>query len=516
MLSKKEEIQGVNEDDIVFKPVKGTSQELALDARTDQTLLCGTRGSMKSATQLNWFHMRVGIGYGRFWRGLIYDREFQNLNDLVAQAKKFFLPLGNCVITESTSGMKCRWDTGEELQFRNLKKLVDYNKIHGQEFPFIGPNELTNHPNLELYDLILSTNRSSFLPEKHTPKNKDGTYKTKDGKPLPPIPLKCIATCNPSGVGHHAVKSRFITPAPYGHVVKKNVNIFNPQTGKEEVYVKTQVAIFSSYRENPYLDPAYAAMLNSITDPNKRLAWEGGSWSITSGGAMDDLWLKNVHVIPRFKIPYNWNIKRCFDWGSSHPFAVLWIAESNGETVTLLNGKEMTFARGSCIVINEWYGCIDMETHKGLGLSAPDIARGVLAMEKDMLENGWIQSIPSPGSADNQIGSTLQRDVETIKKKMEDCGVFWTNSDKSAGSRVNGLQIMRDMLQSSITKEGEGLYFMQNCVCCIETIPILPRDPNNLEDIDTDSPDHLYDALRYGLVEGSNRIATTMKVTFSY
>lgn len=499
-------LENTDYQEVIFEPVKGSSQELAIDSRCDETLLCGTRGSMKTATQLNRFRMFVGIGYGSFWKGLIYDREYKNLTDIVAQAKKFFLPYGDCKFSEGTTGIKCKWDTGEILEFRHLKRLSDYLQIHGMEFPFLGANELTNHATADLYDKILSTNRSSFLPEKHTPRNKDGRYATSDGKPLPRIPLQCFSTCNPSGVGHNWVKSRFITPAPYGVVLKKEIPIFNPQTKKEEIYTRTQIAIFSSYRENPFLDPAYAAKLASIRDPNLKLAWEGGSWNVTCGGAIDDLWDEKVHVVDRFKIPDNWYLDRSFDWGSSSPFAVTWFAETNGETVILENGKEFTPNRGSLICFDEWYGAEDITTNEGIKLSAYEVANGIIDEEKYLYDKGWIQSEVNPGAADNQISQSSQKDVETIEKKMADSGVMWLKSDKSKGSRKNGLQLFRDMLEASLTGEGAGIYFMRNCVACIETLPSLPRDLNDLEDVDSDGLDHLYDAVRYRVLQNKDRI----------
>lgn len=506
----------IDAKNIVFKAVPGSSSEFAMDTRCDETLVCGTRGSMKTATQLNYFRQFVGIGYGAFWKGMIFDREFKNLTDLIAQSKKFFLPFGDCTISESTSGIKCRWHSGEELQFRHMKKVTDYGQIHGHEFPFLGVNELTNQTSLELYDMVLTTNRCSFIPEIDTPRNSKGEYLTHDKKPLPPIPIRVFSTTNPSGRGHNAVKKRFIDVAPYGKIVYKDVNIFNPQTGKQEVYRRTQIAIFSSYRENPFCPPSYAAKLASITDKNKRLAYEGGRWDITSGGALDELWNKEIHVKDRFKIPDNWYIKRCFDWGSSHPFAVIWIAEANGETVKMENGKEFTPYPGSYIVFHEWIGVEDISSNKGIAMSAPDIADGILSKENDLLKEEWISTAPEPGAADTQIGQIREKDVETIKKKMEDRGVFWTDADKSKGSRINGLQLIRDMLESSVKGEGAGLYFMSHCVVCIETIPSLPRDEDNLDDIDSESFDHPYDALRYGVTEGINRIAETIKVSYGY
>ena len=63
-----------------------------------------------------------------------------------------------------------------------------------------------------------------------------------------------------------------------------------------------------------------------------------GDWNIVSGGALDDLWRSDVHVLPRFRIPFSWRLDRTFDWGSSTPFSVGWWAEANGEEAVLEDG----------------------------------------------------------------------------------------------------------------------------------------------------------------------------------
>lgn len=105
-----------------------------------------------------------------------------------------------------------------------------------------------------------------------------------------------------------------------------------------------------------------------------------------------------------------------------------------------------------------------------------------------------------------------EKDTESIKKKMEDLGVEWTNSDKKAGSRVNGLQLVRDRLKATESNEEPGLYFMDNCRACLATLPVLPRDAKNEDDIDTDSEDHIYDDVRYRVLAGTNRQATELVI----
>lgn len=203
----------VEEENVVWRPIPNTSQELAISSPAHHTLYCGARGPGKTITQLMRFRSRVGIGYGSYWRGIIFDREFKHLGDLLAQSKRFFPQFEDgAVWHNSAQEYKWVWPTGEELLFRHVKKLEDYDSFHGWEIPFIGWNELTKNPTPDLYDKFMSINRSSFNPEQHTPKRKEGNryvYDTQTTKPLPPIPLEVFSTTNPSGPGHGWVKERF-------------------------------------------------------------------------------------------------------------------------------------------------------------------------------------------------------------------------------------------------------------------------------------------------------------------
>ena len=501
--------------EIVWRPLPG-SQSIAIDSRCDHTLYEGARGPGKTVTQLMRFLRHVGKGYGQFWRGVIFDLEFDHLGGLVAESKKWFGKFGDgAKFYESTSAYKWVWPTGEELLFRHVKKIADYEGFHGHEYPFLGWNELTKHSSSELYDKFMSVNRSSFDPVLNTPKDSKGNYLTPNGLPLPPIPLEVFSTTNPNGPGHNWVKRRFINVAPRGTVVRTSVEIYNPQTEQNETVVRTQVAIFGSYRENKYLPPGYVAELESIKDPNLRKAWLYGDWDVTAGGALDDIWQSHLHVVPRFVVPASWRIDRAFDWGSSHPFSVGWWAEANGEEAQIIVGDEVySFCPqpGSLIQIFEWYGATEVGTNKGLKLSAPDVAQGIIDREVSMMANGWISTQPWPGPADNQIRDVREADVDTIEAKMSKKGVRWIESDKSPGSRRNGLQLVRDRLEAAVKNEGPGIYFMANCVASIETLPTLPRDKEKIDDVDTSAEDHCYDMVRYRVLKGSNRSASKFKI----
>jgi hypothetical protein len=507
------------EINIVWAPLKG-SQTLALGCPCNHIFFEGTRGPGKTDTQIMFFRKTVGQGYGRFWRGVIFDREYKNLDDLVSKSLRWFKQFGDgAKWLASGKDYKWVWPTGEELLFRTVRIEQDYWDYHGQEFPFIGWNELTKYPTRKLYDAMMSCNRTSFLPVEHTPKDANGKYKTADGKPLPEIPLVVFSTSNPYGAGHNWVKADFVDIAPPGVVVRNTKEVYNPRTQRREFITKTQVRIFGSYKENRYLSPEYVLELESITDENKRKAWLWGDWDIVAGGAIDDVWQTNKHVLPRFKVPKGWRIDRSFDWGSTQPYSVGFWAEADGTEaeITLKDGTKRKFCpvKGSLIRCAELYGTKRMGTNEGLKKSAKDIAKEILEHEKGLIATGWICGHAYSGPADNAISNVIEKDTETIEKKMADEKVYWTKSDKSPGSRINGLQLVRDYLEASIRGEGPGLYFMDNCRAAISTLPVLPRDPKNPDDVDTTAEDHVYDDVRYRVLNGNNRAATSIPSKFA-
>lgn len=514
------------EPKVIWRPLPG-SQALALACPAHVILYEGTRGPGKTDAQLMRFRRLVGKGYGRFWRGIIMDREYKNLDDLVQKSMRWFPQFNDgAKFMSSKADYKWVWPTGEELLFRVVKKPNDYWNYHGHEFPYIGWNELTKYMNADLFEAMMSTNRTSFVPALHSPVDSESG----EMYMLPPIPLEVFATTNPYGIGHMWVKRQFIDPAEPGVPIMREINVFNPRTQARETIRKYQVRIFGSYKENIFLPPEYIAELESITDENKRAAWLHGDWDIVAGGALDDVWRKPIHVVPRFKVPPNWKISRSFDWGSTHPFSVGWWAESNGEEVRMSDGTKRRFAPRSLIRIYEWYGSKgatrsvggllpksgELGYNQGVKFSVKDIALGIKAIERHLLKDAWIGSRVQAGPADNQIRDVRESDVPTLEKKFNEEGVTWKESDKSSGSRIIGLQLLRDRLEASVEGEGRGIYFMDNCRSVIGGLPTLPRDEDNMDDVDTDAEDHFYDDTRYKILEADADLATDIRSLRTY
>lgn len=486
-----------------WKPIPNSSQELALMAPCNHILYAGARGGGKTEVQLQRFKSRVGRGYGSYWTGVIFDRKYKNLDDIVRKSKRLFTKYEDgAQWYSSKSDYKWVWPTGEELLIRALESADDYWQYHGQEFPSISFNELVKYPNSDPYDMMMSCNRSSWTQEKNSEVDERGNYVT------PPIPLEVFSTANPWGPGHSWVKAKFIDPAPAGVIVDTTTEVYHPGKQENVEITKTQIHLFSSYKENIYLSPEYVAELEAISDPNMRKAWLEGDWDVTAGGAIDDVYDKQVHILPRFKVPANWRIDRSMDWGSSHPCSIGWWAEANGEEVMLPDGRKICPRKGSLIQIGELYYAESLIKNVGTRAGPTAIAKAIINYEIKLMEQGWIERQPYPGPADNQINNVTDSESETIAKKFANVGVKWTESDKARGARTIGLELMRERLRAA--KEGTeapGLYFMDNCRASIATIPPLPRDDDNPDDVDTTAIDHPYDMVRYRVLKSANRSA---------
>jgi hypothetical protein len=408
----------------------------------------------------------TGVGYGEYWRGIIFRETYKQLEDLIAKSKRWFrraFPEANY----NKGSFTWSFPEGEELLLRHMADPDDYWNYHGHEFPFVGFEELTNWATLECYHTMKACNRSSW-----------------PGAPgVPPMPRFYGGTCNPFGRGHNAVKKYFISPAPDG----------TPITNAEG---EQRVAIWGSVYENTALltaDPAYLKKLRAIPDPNRRKAWLEGSWDITSGGMFDDIWDRDIHVLPNFDVPRGWRLDHNFDWGSTKPSATLWIAESNGEEARMPDGTLRYFYPGTLIVCAEFYTCMPGEENVGMQMLSTEIATNIKRVEKEM---GWATRV-RPGVADAAIYDA--GDGESIGTKMEGKGVRFIPSVKGPGSRINGWERVRELLAAALKRpmEAPGLFFMQRCTHSLRVFPTTPRDEDKPDDVDTEYEDHIPDVVRY-------------------
>ena len=106
-----------------------------------------------------------------------------------------------------------------------------------------------------------------------------------------------------------------------------------------------------------------------------------------------------------------------------------------------------------------------------------------------------------PGPADSSIFD--EENGNCVATDMQDEGVIWLHADKRAGSRKQGWEQMRKRLQHAKRVRGEpreypGLFvFKGRCEQFERTVPSLPRDEKDPDDVDTNAEDHIGDETRY-------------------
>lgn len=458
------------ETEAIWAPQYGSQVSFMLASSIFEVLYEGTRGPGKTDCLIMDFLQHVGKGYGAEWKGILFRQTYKQLSDVITKTKKWFrllFPDAEYNIANHT----WTFAGGEQLLLRHMKTEDDYLNYHGHAYPWIAFEELCNWPNDKCYRVMMSCCRS-----------------TKPGMP------RCYrATTNPYGPGHNWVKSRFRLPQSRGKVIRDSYT-----NGEKD---PPRVAIHGDIYENKILlhtDPDYISKIRAAArNPSELAAWIEGSWDIVAGGMFDDLWIGQTHVVPTVpmrEIPKGWKIDRGFDWGSSKPFSVCWFAESNGEAFEY-GGHRYGPVRGDTYMVQEWYGW-NGTRNEGVRMLASAIGQGIADREED-----WgVKNRVKPGPADASIYD--EQNDNNIARDMSKAGAKFQPADKGPGSRKQGWEQIRKMLKAAIPqlrgpRETPGLFIMDCCQQAIETLPCLPRDDKDLDDVNTASEDHIADTLRY-------------------
>lgn len=432
-----------------ISPQKG-KQSALISCPANEICYGGARGGGKTyGALLDW--LTHAHRYGDKAKGILFRKTYPELENVEEKASSIYPLFGGVYLTQKRTW---RFPNGAVLKLRYLDKDKDADNYQGHEYNWMCFEEAGNWPRPDPLDKLRACLRSA------------------EG-----VKHRLILTCNPGGVGHNWVKARYIDPCPPMKIVGDD--------DWNKVYIPAKVT------DNPRLleaDPQYISRLKESGPDWLVRAWLDGDWDIIAGGMFDDVWSRDVHVLKQFEIPKSWRVDRGFDWGSSKPFAVCWFAESDGTPVTI-DGQERHFPRGSVFQILELYGCEEGKPNTGIKALASEIAAKIKVIDDS------IELRVNAGPADSAIyntenGSSIADDMLPIR---------WTKADKSAGSRVHGWQSIRRMLKNAKTGEEAGFYVFDNCIHTIRTLPTLPRDDKKIDDIDTDSEDHIADVIRYRL-----------------
>ena len=370
-------------------------------------------------------------------RALLIRRTMPELRDLINHSQQLY--------SKAYPGAKWReqekewkFPSGARIEFGYAENLTDALRYQGQSYTWIGIDELPQYPTEDIYNFLRSSLRSVD----------------------PDIPVYMRATGNPGNVGSMWVKNMFVDPAVPN--TKFNIDIKTPN-GVKQI---SRRFIPAKLEDNPYLMQTddYYAMLASLPEVQRKQFLEG-NWEAFEDSSFPEF-NKDVHVIKPFYIPRNWMRFRACDWGYSSPACCLWIAIDFDNNL---------------FVYRELY------TQK---VTADLFARKVLEAEQgEYIRYGVLDS--STWARRGDIGPSI---AETMI--LEGCR--WRPSDRSPRSRVAGKLEIHKRLRPDEETGYPSLFILDKCINLIRTLPMLPVDKNNPEDVNTHAEDHAYDALRYG------------------
>lgn len=309
---------------------------------------------------------------------------------------------------------------------------------------------------------------------------------------------RILSGSNPGGVGHHWVKAAFVEPDPRGSK--------GPwQAAKEEGGMLRQF-IPARLEDNPALDAEeYEGKLYGLGDEALVRAMREGDWDIVAGAFFGDVWTEKTKpniVLRPFQIPPSWPRFRSFDWGSSRPASIGWWAEAPGGVVKMADGTEKYLHRGSLIRYREHYfAAIDVtgavQPDVGQKLTNHELGAEIAKMSRGETYEG---DVADPSIFTQQGGPSIH-DQMMEGAEAEGESLYFRPADNS---RIPGWQVLRAMLREAgkARPEHPGMYVFDTCVQWLRTVPSIPRDDRDSDDVNTDAEDHVADETRYAAMSG--------------
>ena len=434
--------------EIIFEPNAGPQTDF-LAATEQEVLYGGAAGGGKSYAMVADPVRYLGNPQARM---LLVRRSTEELRELISVSKQLYpraIPGIKFMERDKT------WvaPSGATLWMSYLDRDDDVMRYQGQAFNWIGFDELTQWPTPYPWNYMRSRLRSTKASG---------------------LPLYMRATTNPGGPGHAWVKKTFIDP----QIPNKPFWATDPDSGETITWPKghsregeplfKRKFIPATLFDNPFLsdDGMYEANLLSLPEHQRRQLLEG-DWDINEGAAFPEF-SRKLHVVEPFEIPHSWPRFRACDYGYGSYTGVVWIAVAPDEQL---------------IVYREMY------VSKVL---ATDLADMILEEEADeKIRYGVLDS-----SLWHKRGDT----GPSLAEQMIVKGCRWRPADRSKGSRVAGKNEMHRRLQVDEFTENPRMVIFSSCTNLISQLPSIPLDKNNPEDVDTNAEDHLYDALRYGIM----------------
>ena len=430
----------------------------------------GQRGGGKTDYLLGDFASQASK-YGEQAHGILFRRTLPQLDEVVKRSKQIYKKLG-----WNYNEQKKTWTSpeGATLKFRYLDRDEDADEYQGHQYTWMGFDEVGTWPSPAPLDELWACLRSAAG-----------------------VPCVRRLTGNPGGVGHHWLKQRYILPAP-----PMQPHRWQPQPETHPDLWVTSVFIPARLEDNQLLmrnDPGYEGRIAAATKGNKALwqAWRYGNWDVVAGAAFDE-WNEDLHVLAEFYPPPGWTMLGGMDGGVRHHS---WL------------GLAVKGPEHDVVVTHEWYW-----KDKDFYTAGYDVGFKMKLMRRDQLPEDirwndvaiWADSsmFVDAGVGGLTQASEFQRGLADAMGGLEFCPKLVSAGPiKTKGSRHAGVALVRQMLHWEAREDGTVpphkrplLRIHRRCENLIRTLPALPIDPDDIEDVDTEAEDHPFDGLKYLLL----------------
>lgn len=441
-------------DNIIWKPQ--AKQAEFMSRCEDEALYGGAAGGGKSEALVCEALRQVHLP---FYRACIFRKTYPQLEEIISKSQRIYAA---AFPSAKYNDAKHVWTfrSGAKIYFRSMAHKSSYLQYQGLSYEYIGFDELT-HFTREEYEYLFSRNRANGAGAR----------------------VYTRATANPGGIGHGWVKERFIDSLEPGIAKEFEYEAMTPE-GERITSKKSRIFIPATVFDNSILlanDPGYVGRLAALPEAEKK-ALLYGEWDSFSGQVFTE-WRNNrdgyesgrgTHVIEPFRIPEHWVRYRAYDFGYTKPYAVLWFAVDEDGRAYLY--RELYGASGANVGVRE---------------DASEQARKVREIEEETERGHDIFGVADPAIWDESRGEQ-NRIISLFEKE----GIYFEKADNR---RLSGKMQVHNRLK--FDREGKpGLYIFSNCTNTIRTMPNLVYSQKNVEDVDTECEDHIYDALRYFLM----------------
>jgi hypothetical protein len=430
--------------------------------------MMGNRGGGKTQAAIG-RQCRGAAKWGPLWNGLMFRMKYKQLAGIRRAFDKLIM---DGMPAERVGGDRetnyIRFKNGGSVTLTSVPDLKTAGDLQGSDHTEISVEEAPEYSFIaELVDRLHGALRSSGG-----------------------VPTSIFMTGNPGGPGASQIKAMFLlkedgSPRKEGKPFKVD--------GISRVFIRSDTLDNKILLAN---DPTYPVWLKSIKDPAVRAAWLDGSFDRIIGQAFE-LLPQNI-IKPIWPIPQYAPLIMTFDWGHAAPFSVGW---------WWVDGEGRLYRAA------EWYGAKGInEPNKGLRMTDPKIARGILERERSIgilgrpitrlaghdcknRRTNFETGIQGPSTQEEFI--KVADDVNIAHEFGENVNLHLITMKPDKLAKIKQFRERLRVPDEDDLSRGKSpipmMVIYEDCTNFRRVIPTLSMDEVNYEQLEDHQEDHIYD-----------------------